>query len=163
MKKIILFNLFLFSSFFCFSQDITKIEICAVEYDATFYMPPLLNRLLELGLWVKTTDRDILSSRIESNIISLEQKISKPVDSMQIEGNTRALVTLTYNDGTTHILYILGAPDCDIVWKNRQYKFYYPLAESVYYFYPERYFDKESNWNHYIRIQEREDEENSSQ
>ncbi len=157
MKKIVLLNLFLFSSFFCFSQDIAKIEICAVEYDATFYMPPLLNRLLELGLWVKTTDRDIGSSRIESNIISLEQQTSKPVDSMQIEGNTRAIVKFTYEDETTNTMYLLGVPDCDIVWKDKQYKMYYPILESVYYFYPERYFKKEKNWNHYRRIQERKD------
>ncbi len=166
MKTYILFLLSLISPFI-YSQsqtkEIYKIEICAVEYDATFYMPPLLDELKIMCLNMMTTDSEIKDSGIEKNIAELETKASYMVDPMHIEGNTRALVILTYKDGTSDTLYILGAPDCDIVWKNRQYKFYYPLVESVYYFYPERYFDKESNWNHYRRIQERENVENNSQ
>ena len=157
MKKIGFILLFSLYSFLFFSQEIEKIEICAIEYDAAFYMPPLVNRIPEIGFCIRTTNGDIYSSDIARNIENLERRPCYPVDSLHIEGNTRAIVTLTYEDGVVNTLYLLGPPDSDIVWKGKKYTFYYPLAESVYYFYPERYFKKEANLRHYRRLEDGEE------
>lgn len=77
---------------------------------------------------------------LKEELLFLEKNESEQIDTMEIEGNTRAFVTIHFEDNQKENLYILRS---GIVWENRRYQMYYPLAKSVYYFLPARYFKKE--------------------
>lgn len=145
MNKIVLFCIFLINAYLAFGQDtkeIQKIEIYAVEYDATYYMPPLLDELKEMGLFVSHSSEEIKSSKLLERLNELEMERNEQIDSLEIEGNSRAVITLYLDEKLKEDLYILRG---SIVWKNKKYKMYYPVLESVYYFLPDRYMKREIN------------------
>ena len=142
--KYIFLILIVFTHSVCFSQsknkEILKIEIYAVYYDIPYYIPPHIKDIKEIGMYVCYSGDDIVDSNIKEELLFLEKNESQQIDTMEIEGNTRAFVTIHFEDNQKESLYILRG---GIVWQNKRYQMYYPLARSVYYFLPARYFKKE--------------------
>ncbi len=149
MKRILFLAIFLVFNLIGYSKntkiEIEKLEIYAVNYDNIFTMHPTLDKIIKFGLYMRTTDySDIQNSNLDIELEVLETKKSLPIDSLEIEGSSRAIVTIYLSDKTIENLYIL---DRGIAWKGRRYKKYFPLIASVYYFYPDRFFDKEYHLN----------------
>ncbi len=145
---ILFFSVFFYSIKSQNNCNILDIEMHVYAYNLDYSMSPSIDeiRTLKYGVYLKSADCDeIIDSNLYTELQALEKRPSEAPyinDEGESEAfwTSKAIVTIQFSDSTKEELYIMKR---GIVWKNRRYENYYPLIESVYYFFPDRYYDKD--------------------
>ena len=150
MKKQILFLFIITLIYPCYGQydcNIKKIDIFGTKYGVYYYLNPSIDEIKSgMGLYIQSLDcGDIHDSNLYSELQELEKRESEPPyinedGESEAFWTSKAFATIHFSDSTKEELYIMKR---GIVWKNRRYENYYPLIECVYYFFPDRYYNKD--------------------